>query len=230
MGKLNLSWNKALSLSMLIHCLILGLLFLVGDGFAKEKVPEYQVIINLQNSKTFSANNLNKNANLETIRNTNNNKNSTNDMAEQKVTSSNFTQSQLEQQTNLVGHKESGSLATNLASVNNSVLNQEDKSPGTVTASKQEFTCINLDGFLDVLERHKKYPYLASKRGVEGTVTVLMKLDPQGNLLSAIIEDSSGSELLDKAALKSIQASCPYQHGTGGYVQDSVPIVYRLLN
>lgn len=215
---------------MLIHCLILGLLFLVGDGFAKEKVPEYQVRINLQNPKTFLPNNLNKNANLETVRNTNNNKNITNDMAAQKVTSGNFTQSQLEQQTNLVGHKEGGSLATNSGRLNNSALIQEDKSPGITTASKQEFTSINLDGFLDVLERHKKYPYLASKRGVEGTVTVLMKLDPQGNLLSAIIEDSSGSELLDKAALKSIQASCPYQHGTGGYVQVSVPIVYRLIN
>lgn len=224
MGKLNLSWNKALSLSMLIHCLICGLLLLVGDGFAKDKVPEYQVRINLQNPKTFSPNNLNENANLETARNTNNNKNSTDDMAAQNVIRGNFTQSQLEQQSNLVGHKESGSLATN------SVLNQEDKSPGTATASKQEFTSINLDGFLEILERHKKYPYLASKRGIEGTVTVLMKLDPQGNLLSAIIEDSSGSELLDKAALKSIQASCPYQHGTGGYVQASVPIVYRLIN
>lgn len=209
---------------MLIHCLICGLLLLVGDGFAKDKVPEYQVRINLQNPKTFSPNNLNENANLETARNTNNNKNSTDDMAAQKVIRGNFTQSQLEQQSNLVGHKESGSLATN------SVLNQEDKSPGTATASKQEFTSINLDGFLEILERHKKYPYLASKRGIEGTVTVLMKLDPQGNLLSAIIEDSSGSELLDKAALKSIQASCPYQHGTGGYVQASVPIVYRLIN
>ena len=51
-----------------------------------------------------------------------------------------------------------------------------------------------------------------------------------GGDYSAKIFSENGSELLDKAALKSIQASCPYQHGTGGYVQASVPIVYRLLN
>ena len=48
------------------------------------------------------------------------------------------------------------------------------------------------------------YPRLARKRGIEGQVVLRVDIGPAGDVLALIIEQSSGSGLLDKAARKAV--------------------------
>jgi len=51
------------------------------------------------------------------------------------------------------------------------------------------------------------YPERARRAGVEGRVTVRLRLSATGSVLTAEIADSSGSDSLDAAALRAAQAS-----------------------
>jgi protein TonB len=51
------------------------------------------------------------------------------------------------------------------------------------------------------------YPEIAREQGASGTAKVQVTLDAQGNVLSASINQSSGSPVLDKAALEAAKAS-----------------------
>lgn len=50
-----------------------------------------------------------------------------------------------------------------------------------------------------------KYPRLARKRGIEGKVVLRADIGPAGDVHNLLIEQSSGSELLDQAARKAVQ-------------------------
>jgi len=50
-----------------------------------------------------------------------------------------------------------------------------------------------------------KYPRIAKRRGIEGTVTYEVWLDEKGKLDKVILKNSSGERSLDKAALKAIK-------------------------
>ncbi|BBB27675.1 energy transducer TonB [Amphritea japonica] len=50
-----------------------------------------------------------------------------------------------------------------------------------------------------------RYPRLARKRGVEGQVMLRVNIGQDGNAQEVLIEQSSGSELLDRAARKAVQ-------------------------
>ena len=50
-----------------------------------------------------------------------------------------------------------------------------------------------------------KYPRLARKRGIEGQVVLRADIGPAGDVLDLLIEQSSGSKLLDQAAHKAVQ-------------------------
>ena len=51
------------------------------------------------------------------------------------------------------------------------------------------------------IEAKKTYPPLARRRGTEGTVRLKLQVSPEGSLNSATVTESSGSALLDHAAL-----------------------------
>lgn len=57
------------------------------------------------------------------------------------------------------------------------------------------------------IERKKIYPDAAREMGMSGEVEVLYELDRSGNLLRAEIVSSSGSKLLDQAALKAVKSA-----------------------
>lgn len=59
------------------------------------------------------------------------------------------------------------------------------------------------------LNRHKRYPSAARSRREEGTANVRFTIDSSGRVLSARIAKSSGSSLLDKAALDMVRRSSP---------------------
>jgi protein TonB len=52
-----------------------------------------------------------------------------------------------------------------------------------------------------------EYPPIAMQQNIEGTVVVLVTIGPDGTLLSATIDVSSGNASLDEAALKAARAS-----------------------
>jgi protein TonB len=54
----------------------------------------------------------------------------------------------------------------------------------------------------EYIGRQRSYPRLAQMRGWEGTVLLRLRLEPDGRLLEALLERSSGHELLDSQALQ----------------------------
>jgi len=57
-----------------------------------------------------------------------------------------------------------------------------------------------------LIERHKEYPVMAKKGMIEGTVLVQGKLARDGVLRQCIVTRSSGSGLLDNAALRAVRS------------------------
>ena len=57
------------------------------------------------------------------------------------------------------------------------------------------------------IEHHKIYPALARNLDMSGTVEVAYTLNRQGRLVSVEIAKSSGSEILDKAALQAVRSA-----------------------
>lgn len=51
------------------------------------------------------------------------------------------------------------------------------------------------------LPKHKQYPRLAAMRGWQGTAKVKFEIDSEGNLSSISLDESSGYDVLDNAAL-----------------------------
>ena len=76
------------------------------------------------------------------------------------------------------------------------------------------------------------YPAIAIRQGVTGKVVLLIEVDASGRAVSGIIEQSSGSKLLDQAALKVVLAKwrfVPAQHGGRAIAATArVPIVFSL--
>lgn len=82
------------------------------------------------------------------------------------------------------------------------------------------------------LERNKEYPALALRGRLEGTVTVRFTIRNDGSVGSAGIVKSSGYNLLDQSALRTVHISAPFPNppettGSGG-TSVSVPLVYKM--
>lgn len=77
------------------------------------------------------------------------------------------------------------------------------------------------------------YPEEARRRNISGHAMVEISLDRAGNLLSAKLDQSSGSELLDAAALETVRRAAPYPAPPLGlpYAEVSgivLPVFFRL--
>ncbi|MGH8103288.1 MAG: energy transducer TonB [bacterium] len=60
------------------------------------------------------------------------------------------------------------------------------------------------------IESHKRYPLAARRMRLEGNASVSFRVGRNGESLDAGIVDSSGSTLLDTAALEAVRASAPW--------------------
>lgn len=76
------------------------------------------------------------------------------------------------------------------------------------------------------IEKAKTYPFLARKKGIEGTVITVFAINSQGYPKNVRVEKSSGSEILDSAALNIIAKAAPFPRVDGHIV---IPITFSLM-
>lgn len=86
------------------------------------------------------------------------------------------------------------------------------------------------DGFWSAVNSSKIYPAQAVKRGIEGSVTVRVELDGDGNLLSATVVNSSGSRILEQAAVRAVERATPYPNASGQTQVVDVPLQFQLVD
>ncbi len=77
----------------------------------------------------------------------------------------------------------------------------------------------------DTLQGNLVYPYLARKRGMEGTVLVDFRIDPVGRAEHVRVLKGSGYALLDSSAIETVVRSSPFPLANCAV---EVPITYRL--
>ena len=82
------------------------------------------------------------------------------------------------------------------------------------------------------IAKHKSYPKIAQTRGWQGECWLDLKMDSNGNLLSASIKESSGYESLDKQALEMVRKASPFPsppHALRGRSFNiTVPVSFKL--
>jgi TonB family protein len=61
-------------------------------------------------------------------------------------------------------------------------------------------------------------------------VVLLVRLDRRGELEGLSVLRSSGSDILDRAAVRLMRGVMPYDHGAGRPIHLEVPITYRLTD
>jgi protein TonB len=77
------------------------------------------------------------------------------------------------------------------------------------------------------IARHKRYPDLARRRGIEGRVVLRLAIAPDGTLLESEAVDSP-SAVLARSALSAVEAASPFGPPPGGALRIEVPIRYAL--
>ncbi len=75
------------------------------------------------------------------------------------------------------------------------------------------------------IERVKNYPRLARERGIEGVVRLRFRVKPRGDVDRVEIVESSGSDILDTASVRTLYQAGPMPY-VNGWVE--VPIAYVL--
>ncbi len=82
--------------------------------------------------------------------------------------------------------------------------------------------------------RHRRYPAVAKRLGLEGRVLVELRVDQQGKLTKLSLYRSSGHRSLDKEALRMARAAAPYRALPAGYDRPVavvvVPVDFKLAD
>jgi protein TonB len=79
-----------------------------------------------------------------------------------------------------------------------------------------------------VIERNKRFPEAAARRGETGTAQVFFSLDRHGHLITSRILRSSGAAVLDSEALALLQRAEPFPPPPPEYPGDSVNLILPL--
>jgi len=84
------------------------------------------------------------------------------------------------------------------------------------------------------IAKHKSYPKIAQRRGWQGTALLDLKIDSDGNVISANVRESSGYEALDKRALAMVKKASPFPAPPkalqGRSFNITVPVSFKLAN
>lgn len=97
----------------------------------------------------------------------------------------------------------------------------QDASAGGAPGAKADYNAL----LLAWLEKHKKYPRRARKRGQEGVVMLYLSIGRNGDLLDFRIKESSGYRLLDKATLEMLKRAAPLPPVPAGIQVDRLEFV-----
>lgn len=80
--------------------------------------------------------------------------------------------------------------------------------------------------------KHKQYPRLAQMRGWQGVAKVRLEVDAGGSMISSVISESSGHDILDRQALEMVKKAMPLPQPPDALRGEPftiiVPIVFRL--
>lgn len=82
------------------------------------------------------------------------------------------------------------------------------------------------------LEHHRRYPLQARRRGIEGRVGLRFSVAPDGRLIGAHVARTSGSSLLDRAALRTLDDCFPLDPPTARMLAGepiTVDLTFRLV-
>ena len=84
----------------------------------------------------------------------------------------------------------------------------------------------------DWLERYKRYPRRALKRGVEGEILLKVKILKTGEVVTSQIEKGSGSDLLDGEGLQMVARANPFPEIPSEFNSEKfefkVPVVFKI--
>lgn len=82
------------------------------------------------------------------------------------------------------------------------------------------------------MNRHKDYPLLAQRRGLQGRGSVRVRIDRDGRVIDRSVVTSTGQGVLDEAALEMVRRASPFPAVPEGYAGSSfefvAPVEYRL--
>jgi protein TonB len=81
---------------------------------------------------------------------------------------------------------------------------------------------------------YKRYPLLAQMRGIEGDVIIYAVVDNTGKVVEASVNNSSGTEMIDKGGIDTIYNASPFiappsELMTDNKVKLLVPISFKLV-
>ncbi|SEA13383.1 protein TonB [Desulfuromusa kysingii] len=78
--------------------------------------------------------------------------------------------------------------------------------------------------FHDKIELVWNYPIEAANNGIEGTLQLMIIVNPKGELLDVDVKQSSGSDLLDYEAIQAVYRAAPFGPLTKHYPHDKLKI------
>ena len=78
------------------------------------------------------------------------------------------------------------------------------------------------------LQQSLRYPEVARRKGIEGAVAVQFTMSTEGYAEDMVVSESSGSRILDRAALQSISKIFPYPDPPETPLHFTIPVAYRL--
>ena len=84
------------------------------------------------------------------------------------------------------------------------------------------------NGFWAAVNANKEYPYMAMKRRLEGTTTIVTTIDASGDITNVSVESSSGHGILDDAAVAAAYAVGSYPNPTGGTVSVTTNVSFSI--
>jgi protein TonB len=79
-----------------------------------------------------------------------------------------------------------------------------------------------------LIDQNLHYPLLARRRGIEGTVRLVLEISDEGELQGIQLQESSGSLLLDNAALDLSRSIFPLGVRLSSSMELAINIQYRL--
>ncbi|MDY6852874.1 MAG: TonB family protein [Thermodesulfobacteriota bacterium] len=110
------------------------------------------------------------------------------------------------------------------------VMSAADWNPGEPAAPAEFDTAqIYLEMVRLRIEREKKYPAAARRRQIEGAVTLRFVITLEGAVTGAVVAKTSGREVLDKAALRAVQAAAPFPRPPSAFFKRPISLEIKVM-